>query len=150
MMDIILLEKVDRLGKLGDVVSVKPGFARNFLLPFGKAKIANADNIKELEGRRAELEAKEAETLAAAEARKTKLDALEISITSKAGTEGKLFGSVGNADISDAINAAGVAVEKKEVRMPTGPIRAAGEYEIDLHLHTDVNATIKVTIIGEE
>jgi len=150
MMDIILLEKVDRLGKLGDVVSVKPGFARNFLLPFGKAKVANADNIKELEGRRAELEAKEAETLAAAEARKAKLDALEVSITSKAGTEGKLFGSVGNADIAEAINAAGVEVEKKEVRMPTGPIRAAGDYEIDLHLHTDVNAKIKLTIIGEE
>jgi len=150
MMDIILLEKVDRLGKLGDVVSVKPGFARNFLLPFGKAKVANADNIKELEGRRAEFEAKEAESLAAAEARKAKLDALEISITSKAGTEGKLFGSVGNADIADAINAAGVDVEKKEVRMPTGPIRAAGEYEIDLHLHTDVNAMIKLTVIGEE
>lgn len=150
MMDIILLEKVDRLGKLGDVVSVKPGFARNFLLPFGKAKVANADNIKELEGRRAELEAKEAETMAAATARKAKLDALEISITSKAGTEGKLFGSVGNADIAEAVNAAGVEVEKKEVRLPTGPIRAAGEYEIDLHLHTDVNATIKLTIIGEE
>lgn len=150
MMDIILLEKVDRLGKLGDVVNVKPGFARNFLLPFGKAKVANADNIKELEGRRAELEAKEAESLATAEARKTKLDALEISITSKAGTEGKLFGSVGNADIAEAINAAGVEVEKKEVRLPTGPIRAAGEYEIDLHLHTDVNAAIKLTIIGEE
>ena len=150
MMDIILLEKVDRLGKLGDVVSVKPGFARNFLLPFGKAKVANAENIKALEGRRAELEAKEAETLATATARKAKLDALEISITSKAGTEGKLFGSVGNADIADAINAAGIEVEKKEVRLPTGPIRAAGEYEIDLHLHTDVNAAIKLTIIGEE
>lgn len=150
MMDIILLEKVDRLGKLGDVVSVKPGFARNFLLPFGKAKVANADNIKELEGRRAELEAKEAETQATATARKAKLDVLEVSITSKAGTEGKLFGSVGNADIADAINAAGVEVEKKEVRLPMGPIRAAGEYEIDLHLHTDVNATIKLTVIGEE
>ena len=149
-MDIILLEKVDRLGKLGDVVNVKPGFARNFLLPFGKAKIANETNIKELEARRAELEAKEAENLATAEARKAKLDALQVSITSKAGTEGKLFGSVGNADIAEAIVAAGVAVEKKEVRLPTGPIRVSGEFEIDLHLHTDVNATIKLTIIGEE
>jgi len=149
-MDIILLEKVDRLGKLGDVVSVKPGFARNFLLPFGKAKVANETNIKELEARRAELEAKEAENLATAEARKAKLDALQVSITSKAGTEGKLFGSVGNADIAEAIVAAGVAVEKKEVRLPTGPIRVSGEFEIDLHLHTDVNATIKLTIIGEE
>ena len=150
MMDIILLEKIDRLGKLGDVVSVKPGFARNFLLPFGKAKLATESNIKELEARRAELEAKEAESLAVAEQRKARLDELQVSITSKAGTEGKLFGSVGNADIADAVTAAGVELEKKEVRLPTGPIRTAGEYEIDLHLHSDVNATIKLTVIGEE
>ncbi|VAW67055.1 LSU ribosomal protein L9p [hydrothermal vent metagenome] len=150
MMDIILLEKVDRLGKLGDLVSVKPGFARNYLLPFGKAKVANEANIKELEERRVELEAKEAENLTLAEARKTQLEALAISITSKAGSEGKLFGSVGNMDIADAIVAAGVAVEKKEVRLPTGPLRTAGEYEVELHLHTDVNATVKLTIIGEE
>jgi len=150
MMDIILLEKVDRLGKLGDVVNVKPGFARNFLLPFGKAKIANATNIKELEERRAELEAKEAETLANAQARKAKLDELSISITTKAGSEGKLFGSVGNADIAEAINAAGVEIEKKEVRLPTGPIRVEGAFEIDLHLHSEVNAVVKLTIIGEE
>jgi len=150
MMDIILLEKIDRLGKLGDVVSVKPGFARNFLLPFGKAKLATESNIKELEARRAELEAKEAESLSVAEQRKVKLDELQVSITSKAGTEGKLFGSVGNSDIADAVTAAGVDLEKKEVRLPTGPIRTAGEYEIDLHLHTDVNATIKLTVIGEE
>ena len=149
-MNVILLEKVDRLGKLGDVVNVKPGFARNFLLPFGKAKVANEANIKELEERRAEFEAKEAESLTAAEARKAKLDAMEVSITSKSGTEGKLFGSIGNSDIADALTAAGVDVEKKEVRLPMGPIRQAGEYEIDLHLHTDVNATIKLTVIGEE
>ncbi|VAW68513.1 LSU ribosomal protein L9p [hydrothermal vent metagenome] len=149
-MDIILLEKVDRLGKLGDLVSVKPGFARNFLLPFGKAKIANEANIKELEERRVELEAKEAENLASAEARKAQLDVLELTITSKAGSEGKLFGSVGNMDIAEVIVAAGVTVEKKEVRLPMGPLRSAGEYEVDLHLHTDVNATVKLTIIGEE
>jgi len=149
-MNIILLEKVDRLGKLGDLVSVKPGFARNFLLPFGKAKIANEANIKELEERRAELEAKEAESLSLAEVRKVKLDVLEVSIASKAGSEGKLFGSVGNTDIAEVIVAAGVSVEKKEIRLPTGPLRTAGEYEIDLHLHTDVNATVKLTIIGEE
>ncbi|RDH85251.1 MAG: 50S ribosomal protein L9 [endosymbiont of Galathealinum brachiosum] len=149
-MDIILLEKVDRLGKLGDVVSVKNGFARNFLLPFGKAKIANEANVKELEERRAEFEAKEAETLATATALKAKLDEMTISITSKSGSEGKLFGSVGNADIAEAIVAAGVDIEKKVVRLPTGPIRNAGEYEIDLHLHSDVNAQIKLTIIGEE
>ena len=149
-MEIILLEKVDRLGKLGDVVNVKNGFARNFLLPFGKAKIANEANVKELEERRAELEAKEAETLSVAEALKVKLDVMAISITSKSGSEGKLFGSVGNADIAEAIVAAGVDIEKKVVRLPTGPIRSAGEYEIDLHLHSDVNAQIKLTIIGEE
>ncbi len=149
-MDIILLEKVDRLGKLGDVVNVKPGFARNFLLPFGKAKIANATNIKELEERRVELEAKETETLANAQARKAKLDELSISITSKAGSEGKLFGSVGNADIADAVKAAGVDVEKKEVRLPNGPLRTEGAFEIDLHLHSEVNAVVKLTIIGEE
>ncbi len=149
-MEIILLEKIDRLGKLGDVVNVKNGFARNFLLPFGKAKIANEANVKELEDRRAELEAKQADTMATAEARKAKLDEMSITITSKSGSEGKLFGSVGNADISEALVAAGVDVEKKEVRLPSGPIRSAGEYEIDLHLHTDVNAIIKLTIIGEE
>ena len=149
-MDIILLEKVDRLGKLGDVVNVKNGFARNFLLPFGKAKAATETNIKELEERRAELEAKEAETLATATTLKAKLDEMTISITSKSGAEGKLFGSVGNADIAEAIVAAGIDIEKKIVRLPTGPIRNAGEYEIDLHLHSDVNAKIKLTVIGEE
>lgn len=149
-MDVILLEKIDRLGTLGDVVTVKPGFARNFLLPLGKAKVATEDNIKELEARRAELEARAAETLAAAEARREKLQDLAISITSKSGAEGKLFGSVGNADIADAITAAGVEVAKKEVRMPEGPIRMAGEYDIDLHLHADVDATVKLTVIGEE
>ena len=149
-MDVILLEKIDRLGTLGDVVNVKAGYARNFLLPQGKAKIASAENITELEGRRAELEAAAAEVLASAEARKTELDGKEISITSKSGTEGKLFGSVGNMDVADAITAAGVVVEKKEVRMPEGPIRMAGEYEITLHLHADVDAVIKLTVIGEE
>ena len=149
-MNIILLEKIDRLGALGDVVNVKNGFARNFLLPFGKAKIATEENIKALEERRVELEAKEAATITTAQELKVKLDELVISITSKSGSEGKLFGSVGNADIAEAIVAAGVDIEKKMVRLPTGPIRNAGEYEIDLHLHSDVNAQIKLTIIGEE
>ena len=148
-MDVILLEKIDRLGTLGDVVSVKPGYARNFLLPQGKAKVATADNIKELEARRAELEAKAAEVLAEAEARKAKLDGMEVSITSKAGTEGKLFGSVGTADVADAVTAAGVAIEKKEVRMPEGAIRELGEYDIEVHLHTDVNTTVKVIVEAE-
>ena len=149
-MDVILLEKIDRLGTLGDVVSVKPGYARNFLLPLGKAKVASPENIKQLEERRAELEAKAAESLAAAEARRTKLDGMVVSITSKSGTEGKLFGSVGTADIADAINASGVEIEKKEVRLPTGPIRVAGDYDIELHLHSAVDATIRLTVIGEE
>ena len=149
-MDVILLEKIDRLGTLGDVVSVKPGYARNFLLPKGKAKVATEDNIKELEARRADLEKLAAEALVTAEARRDKLNGMTVEITSKAGTEGKLFGSIGTADIADAVMAAGVEVEKKEVRMPTGPIRMAGEYDIELHLHTDVNATVKVIVIGEE
>ncbi len=149
-MEIILIEKIDRLGGLGDLVNVKSGFARNYLLPTGKAKIATADNIAEIEARRAELEKVAAETLKAAEAKREQLAALEISITSKSGTEGKLFGSVGNHDIADAVTAAGVEVAKRDVRLPDGPLRLAGDYEITLHLHADVDAIVKVTIIGEE
>lgn len=149
-MEVILLEKIDRLGTLGDLVNVKSGYARNFLLPLGKAKVASEANIKELGERRAELEAKAAETLAAAEARCEKLNGFEFSITSKSATEGKLFGSVGNMDVADALTAAGIEVAKKEVRMPDGAIRLAGEYDIVIHLHSDVNATVKLTVIGEE
>lgn len=149
-MDVILLEKIDRLGTLGDIVKVKPGFARNYLLPTGKAKMANEANIKELEIRRAELEARAAKMLAEAEARKAKLEGFAVSLTVKSGAEGKLFGSVGTHDIAEAVTAAGQKLEKKEVRMPNGAIRVAGEYDIELHLHTDVNATIKLTVIGEE
>ena len=149
-MEIILLESVDRLGGLGDLVNVRPGFARNYLLPKGKAKLATAANIAEIAERRAELEKHEAEVLKAAQARAEKLEGLEISITAKSGGEGKLFGSVTNANITEAVNEKGVELEKSEVRMPEGPIRLAGEYDIDLHLHTDVNATIKLTVIGEE
>jgi len=149
-MDVILLEKIERLGTLGDIVKVKPGFARNFLLPTGKAKMATVTNIKELEVRRAELEARAAKMLAEAQARKAQLDGFAVSLTVKSGAEGKLFGSVGTHDIAEAATAAGHKVEKKEVRMPTGPIRLAGTYDIELHLHTDVNATIKLTVIGEE
>ena len=149
-MEVILLEKIDRLGTLGDLVNVKPGYARNFLLPMGKAKIASEENVKEMEGRRAELEAKAADVLAEAKTRFEKLDGFAVSVTSKSGTEGKLFGSVGNMDVADAVTAAGVAIEKKEVRMPEGAIRIAGEYDIVIHLHSDVNATVKLTVIGEE
>jgi len=149
-MEIILLEKVENLGNLGDKVSVKPGFGRNFLIPGGKAKPATAANIAEFEARRAELEKIAAESLAAAQARKESMADMAVTILSKAGDEGKLFGSVGNTDIAEAITAAGVAIEKKEVRLPEGPMRETGEYEVDIHLHSDVDATIKVTIAAEE
>lgn len=149
-MEVILLEKVDRLGALGDKVNVKSGFARNFLLPQGKATSATAENLEAFEARRAELEKQAVETLAAAEARKAKLDGMEISITVRAGTEGKLFGSVGTVDIAEHVTAQGVELAKREVRMPHGAIRQAGAYDIAVHLLTDVNATLKLTVIGQE
>ncbi|MDH5711411.1 MAG: 50S ribosomal protein L9 [Gammaproteobacteria bacterium] len=149
-MEVILIEKIDRLGGLGDLVNVKSGFARNYLLPTGKAKIASAANIAEVEARRAELEKAAADALAAAEARRDQLAKLEVSITAKSGSEGKLFGSIGNSDIAEAVTAAGVKVAKREVRLPEGPLRQAGEYEIALHLHADVDAIVKLTVIGDE
>lgn len=149
-MEVILIEKVDRLGGLGDLVNVRSGFARNYLLPTGKAKVATAENVAEIEARRAEFEKIETEAMSAAEARRDQLSGLDISITAKSGTEGKLFGSIGNTDIADAVVAAGVEIAKREVRLPDGPLRLAGEYEITLHLHADVDAVVKVTIIGEE
>jgi len=149
-MEVILFEKIDRLGTIGDIVNVKAGFARNFLLPQGKAKVATDANKAEIESRRAEFEKIAAETLTVAEKAREQIEALAISITAKSGTEGKLFGSIGNTDIATAITEAGVEVEKRAVRLPDGPIRQAGEYEITLHLHTDVDAVAKVTIIGDE
>jgi len=149
-MEIILLETIDRLGGLGDMVKVRAGFARNYLLPQGKAKLATAENIAEIEVRRVELQKQEADVLAAAKARAEKLDGLEVSITAKSGGEGKLFGSITNANITEAINEKGIELEKSEIRMPEGPIRLAGEYEIDIHLHAEVNTAIKLTVIGEE
>ena len=149
-MEVILYEKIDRLGDIGDLVNVKAGFARNYLLPQGKAKVATEENKAEIEARRAELEKLAAEARANAEQRREQIEALAISITAKSGTEGKLFGSIGNIDIAAAVTDAGVEVEKREVRLPEGPIRQAGEYEITLHLHTDVDAIARVTIIGEE
>ncbi len=149
-MEVILFEKIDRLGGIGDLVNVKAGFARNYLLPQGKAKVATDDNKAEIEERRAEFEKMAGDALASAEKRKEQIEVLMISITAKSGTEGKLFGSIGNMDISAAITEAGVELEKRDVRLPDGPIRQAGEYDITLHLHTDVDAVVKVTIIGEE
>jgi large subunit ribosomal protein L9 len=148
-MEIILLKKVENLGALGSVVNVRPGFARNFLIPQGKAKMATKANMAEFEARRAELEAEAAEVLAAAEARKAQLEGMVLTIKAKAGNEGKLFGSVSNHEVADAINAAGVAVERREIRMPDGALRHLGEFEIGLHLHTEVNATVKVVIEAE-
>lgn len=149
-MEVILLEKIDNLGGLGDKVRVRPGYARNYLLPQGKAKFATPENIAEFEARRAELERIAAEALAAAEVRRDALAGMVIEMTAKAGSEGKLFGSIGAGDIADAVTARGVAVEKREVRLPEGPLRQVGEFEIELHLHADVNAEIRIIVIGEE
>lgn len=149
-MEVILLTKVDNLGNLGDKVTVKPGYGRNYLLPQGLAKPATPENVAEFEARRAELEKQLAEELAAAQARADKLKDMAVEITTKAGAEGKLFGSIGTHDISEAVTKAGVQLERKEVRLPDGPIRMTGEHEVELHLHSDVDATIKIVIIGEE
>ena len=149
-MEVILLTKVDNLGDLGEKVKVRPGYARNFLIPSGKAKFATAENLAEFEARRAELEKLAAESLANADARKAELDGAKISVTAKSVGEGKLFGSVGMVDIVNALNEAGKKVEKKEVRLPDGSFHHAGEYQVDIHFHSDVNATINLEIIGEE
>ena len=148
-MQVILLEKIQNVGELGQLVTVKAGFGRNYLIPQGKAVPATKENVEAVEQRRAELEAAAAEQLAQAEERKAKLDELVVTIAAKAGDEGKLFGSIGNRDIADALTAEGVEVVKSEVRMPLGPIRQAGEYELDVQLHTDVAATIKVIVVPE-
>lgn len=148
-MQVILLEKVENLGNLGDQVKVRSGYGRNFLIPQGKATAATAVNIARFEERRAELEKAAADALGAAMARKAGLDGLTVTIAAKAGDEGKLFGSVGTGDIAHAVTAAGQPVERHEVRLPEGPFRALGEFEVMLHLHTDVNATIKLIIVAE-
>lgn len=150
-MEIILLDKVANLGGLGDQVTVKSGYARNFLFPQGKAVAATAANVKVFEERRAELEASIAADLAAAEERAANINALEaVVITSKAGDEGKLFGSIGTRDIADAITAAGVAVKKSEVLLPNGTLREVGEYQIELHLHAEVFATVTLNVTAAE
>ncbi|WP_440997359.1 50S ribosomal protein L9 [Arhodomonas sp. SL1] len=148
-MEVILLEKIDNLGDLGDRVKVRAGYGRNYLLPQGKARMATAENIRYFEERRAELERQAAEQLAAAQRRAEQLTGLTVTIQAKAGEEGKLFGSVGTADIAEAITTAGVPVERHEVRMPEGPLRQTGEYEIELHLHSGVDTTVNVVIEGE-
>jgi large subunit ribosomal protein L9 len=148
-MNVILLERVQNLGDLGDQVNVKAGYGRNFLIPQGKAVSASKENVARFEERRAELEKAAAEKLAAAEARKTALEALEITIAQQAGDEGKLFGSVGTHDIAEAITAAGTEVSRAEVRLPEGSLRQVGDYEIDIDLHSDVTATVKLSVVAE-
>jgi large subunit ribosomal protein L9 len=150
-MEVILLEKVDSLGGLGDKVKVRPGYGRNYLIPSGRAVPATEENVKVFEARRAELEKQAAEKLAEAEARKAQVETLTdgVTITHKAGDEGKLFGSVGTGEIADACTAAGVEIAKSEVRLPEGPLRMAGDYEVALHLHADVDATVMVHVVGE-
>lgn len=148
-MDVILLEKIENLGNIGDRVKVRSGYGRNFLLPRGKATLATPENVKIFEERRAEFEAKQAEELRVAKARAAELGALTVSITAKAGTEGRLFGSLGTVDIAEACTAAGVPLRRSEVRLPEGPIRTVGEHTIELHLHSDVDASITITVVPE-
>lgn len=148
-MEVILLEKVGKLGTVGDKVNVKSGFGRNYLLPQGKAVTATTQNIAEFEARRAELELAAANKKETAEIRAGKLEDLKVTIAAKAGDEGKLFGSVGARDIADAITAAGVEVAKAEVKLPTGTLRETGEFDIDVQLHVDVMQTIKLIIEAE-
>ena len=148
-MEVILLEKVGKLGNLGDKVNVKSGYGRNYLIPYGKAVSASKDNLAAFEARRAELEAAAADKLAAAEARAAQLEEFSVTITSKAGDEGKLFGSIGVRDVADAITAAGIDVAKSEVKMPEGSIRDLGEYPVTLQLHSDVSVEIYVVVAGE-
>jgi large subunit ribosomal protein L9 len=149
-MDVILLQKVANLGAIGDRVKVKSGYGRNYLLPSGRATLATAANVARFEVRRAELEKLAGEQLGGAQERAAALRDFRLSITAKAGSEGKLFGSVGTSDIAEACTAAGHRVNRSEVRLPTGPIRAVGEHQVTLHLHTDVEVTITVTIVAEE
>ncbi len=148
-MQVILLEKVGKLGNLGDKVAVKAGFGRNFLIPFGKAVPATAANVTDFEARRSELEAAAAEKQGGAVARAAKLAELNITIEANAGEEGKLFGSIGTRDIAGAITAAGVPVNKSEVRIPNGVIRELGEYEVNIQLHSDVTQTVSLSVVAE-
>jgi large subunit ribosomal protein L9 len=148
-MEVILLQKTEHLGDLGDRVKVRRGFARNFLIPKGRATEATPANVARFEARRVELERLATGTLTAAEARREQLEDVTVTIASKAGDEGRLFGSIGTAEIAEAISAQGVAVERREVRLPAGPMHQTGEFEVTLHLHMDVNATVKIVIVAE-
>ncbi len=148
-MNVILLEKVGKLGNIGDQVSVKSGFGRNFLIPQGKAIPATSANVADFEARRAELEAAAAEKKATAEARAAQLAEVDVTITANAGDEGKLFGSLGARDLAEAITAAGAEVAKSEVKLPEGTLREVGEYDVDVQLHAEVTQTVKVVVVAE-
>jgi large subunit ribosomal protein L9 len=149
-MQVILMEKVANLGSLGDIVKVKEGYARNYLIPQGKAKRATDENKKVFEAKRAELEKAQAERLAAAQEKAAKLEGLELQLARKAGVDGRLFGSVTNIDIAEGLAAKGIEVEKAGVRMPLGPLKQVGESEIEIALHTDVVAKLKVVIVADQ
>ncbi len=149
-MNVILLDNVENLGNIGDLVKVKPGYGRNYLLPQGKAALATPENMKEIEARRAELEKAAAEDLAAATARAAAINGMELVINANAGPEGKLFGSVGPIDIADAFEKVQVEVQRSEVRMPEGPIQEIGEFAIGVHLHPEVDAEVTVRVVEAE
>ena len=149
-MEVILLEKIANLGELGQVVKVKDGYARNYLIPHGKAKRATEENRKAFEARRAELEQAQASALARAQERAGKLDGLTLQITQKAGPDGRLFGSVTNYDIVEALKKQGHEVERAQIRMPQGPLKQVGDFPIQIALHTDVAVTINVSVLGEQ
>ncbi|MBM3392325.1 MAG: 50S ribosomal protein L9 [Betaproteobacteria bacterium] len=148
-MQVILMEKVVNLGNLGDVVKVRDGFARNFLIPQGKAKRVTPENLAEFEKRRADLERQQADKLAGAQEKAARLEGLMVQITRKAGVDGRLFGSVTNFDISEALAAQGIEVEKADIRMPQGPLKTIGDAHVQIALHSDVVATITVSVLGE-
>ena len=148
-MEVILLDNIGKLGGLGDKVTVKPGYGRNYLVPYGLAVPATKDNVEAFEAQRAELEAQAAERKAIAESRAVQLAEIELSLVAKSGEEGKLFGSIGPRDLAEALVQAGIDVAKSEVRMPEGPIRQTGEYDIDLNLHAEVEATVRVVVVAE-
>jgi len=149
-MDVILVKKVANLGDIGSIVAVKSGYGRNFLIPTGKAVFATDDNRAKVEAERTELEAKAAEVLVAAELRKTSLEGKEITISSLASDEGKLFGSIGTLDIANALTAGGTEVGKQEIRLPNGALRNTGVFEVAIHLHPEVDVTIKLEIVTEK
>ncbi len=149
-MEVILLQKVANLGNIGDRVKVRSGFGRNFLLPQGKATLATVDNVARFEARRAELEKVAREQLQSAEERAAAMKDFKLTITAKAGTEGKLFGSIGTSDIAEACTQAGFKVERSEVRLPAGALRTVGEHMVSLHLHADIDVPVTVSIVAEE